>query len=394
MQGGKHSAAAYSELEKWIYGSAKATIDSFVVSAGSGMNASISTGAGLIYDTIARRIGTDAAETAVVPTASASFNRIDSVVAYIDTAVSPTTAVTDNTNDILKFVVVAGTAAATPVAPTGSAVQSAIGAGKPYMILADILLPQNAVNLSGATFTNRAAIIKDTSGWNDTNEAWTYASWSSGNRVGVFTVPSGATNRYQAGMRGRILQSTGGIKTFIILAVASTSVTAFFPAGTTLNNEAVFYPAVSSRKVPMGFDVDPIKWRLRVSINEQATRAAGAYLNPSGAQIAVPVGAWHFKLVAVMSQDNTTAEGIFTRAAISTATNSVSDSEMMVGMYGRMSNTSSIEMPVITDADKLLASQTTYYVNVVAAQVGGITTIGILSGYNGDSYFEVLSNYL
>lgn len=159
MQGGKHSAAAYTELEKWAYGSCVASLTSFVASAGTGMNLNISTGAGLISDTIARRIGTDAVETAAVPAASASFNRIDTLVAYIDTAVTPTTGVTDNTNNILKFVVVAGTAASTPVAPTGAAIVSAIGAGKPYMVLYDILLPQNAVNLSGITLTDRRKVM-------------------------------------------------------------------------------------------------------------------------------------------------------------------------------------------------------------------------------------------
>ena len=159
MQGGKHSAAAYTELEKWAYGSVVASITSFVVSAGTGMNLNISTGAGLISDTIARRIGTDATETATVPTASASFNRIDTVVAYIDTGVTPTTSVTDNTNDILKFAVVAGTAASTPVAPTGAAIISAIGAGKPYMVLYDVLVPQNATNTSGMTLTDRRKVM-------------------------------------------------------------------------------------------------------------------------------------------------------------------------------------------------------------------------------------------
>lgn len=291
MQGGKHSAAAYSELEKWIYGSAKATIDSFVVSAGTGMNASISTGAGIIYDTIARRIATDATETATVPTASASFNRIDSVVAYIDTAISPTTSVTDNTNDILKFVVVAGTAAATPVAPTGSAIVAAIGAGKPYLVLADILLPQNATNLSGATFTNRAPIINDVSGWRQASESWAYASWASTTRIGVITVPSGATTRYQKGMRLRIEQPSG-TKYGIIVAVASTSLTVFFPSGTTLDNAAISYPAYSTQKAPFGFDLNPVLWTVSAtdSTNRQAT--TDTYTSYGGTTLPVGIGAW------------------------------------------------------------------------------------------------------
>lgn len=158
MQGGLHSAAAYSAFENRLNGSVKASPDSFIVSAGAGMNASISTGDGLIsVDNFnARRIQTTAAEAVTVPAANASFNRIDSVVAYIDSTVVPTTAVVDNVNDILKFMVVAGTAAATPAAPTSAAIQAAIGVGNPYMILATITLPAAATNLAGATFDNIA----------------------------------------------------------------------------------------------------------------------------------------------------------------------------------------------------------------------------------------------
>lgn len=158
MQGGLHSAAAYAALENKMYGSVKATPDSFVVSASTAMNASISTGDGLIsVDAFtAKRIQTTTAEVVAVPPASASFGRIDSVVAYIDLTVTPVTTVVDNTNDILKFIVVDGTAAATPAAPSGATIQSAIGAGNPYIILCNITVPQNAVNLSGATFDNIA----------------------------------------------------------------------------------------------------------------------------------------------------------------------------------------------------------------------------------------------
>lgn len=158
MQGGLHSAAAYSAFENRLNGSVKASPDSFIVSAGSGMNVSISTGDGLIsVDNFnARRIQTTTAETALTSAANASFNRIDSVVAYIDNSVTPSTAQVDNTNDILKFKVVPGTAASTPAAPTGAAIQSSIGAGNPYMILANVTVPQSATNLAGATFDNIA----------------------------------------------------------------------------------------------------------------------------------------------------------------------------------------------------------------------------------------------
>jgi hypothetical protein len=168
MAGGRHSAAAYSAFENRMYaGGIKASEESFIVSAGTGMQVSISVGDGLI-DTgsdYARRIQITAAETATVSAASGSFGRLDSVVAYIDNAVTPTTGVTDNTNDILKFAVVSGTAAATPLAPSGATIQSAIGSGNPYMILTNVLVPQSAVNLNSATFTQIAPVAQRAGGF-------------------------------------------------------------------------------------------------------------------------------------------------------------------------------------------------------------------------------------
>lgn len=395
MQGGKHSAAAYSELEKWIYGSAKATIDSFVVSAGTGMSANISTGAGLIYDTIARRIATDATETATVPTASASFNRIDSVVAYIDTAVSPTTAVTDNTNDILKFVVVAGTAAATPVAPTGSAIVAAIGAGKPYLVLADILLPQNATNLSGATFTNRAPIIKNDSGWKPLTESWSYASWNGTTRIGVITVPSGATSRYIEGMRVRIEQPTGGTKYGIIVAVASTTLTVFFPSGTTFNNESVSYPAYSSQKAPLGFDNDPAIWSFTTSQTSfSATVAAtGTYYRLAALDLVLPVGAWDLGFTVMAGQSNSTAGIQALRCGLSTATNSATDANLIAGHIVRTLSTSVSGLPHTRRKVIKNASQTTWYFVYNIEAGSGTIQFQLISGY-GNHTITAICAYL
>lgn len=161
MEGGLHSAAAYSAFENRAWGNCVASTDSFVVTAGTGMNARISAGDGLISvnANLARRIQSDAQETVSVAAASTAYNRIDSVVAYIDTSVTPTTSVVDNTNGILKFASVAGTAASSPQAPNQAAIQSAIGAGKPYMVLYNITVPTNATSLTGATFNDQRKVI-------------------------------------------------------------------------------------------------------------------------------------------------------------------------------------------------------------------------------------------
>lgn len=162
MAGGLHSAAAYSAFEDALYGSSVATSTDFVATAGTGMNVSLSAGNGLIStgSGYARRIASDAVNTISI-SAAASTSRIDSIVAYIDNSVTPVTSVVDNTNNILKFVAVAGTAAANPSAPTAAAIQSAIGAGNPYMVLWNVTVPANATALTNAVFTDRRTIASN-----------------------------------------------------------------------------------------------------------------------------------------------------------------------------------------------------------------------------------------
>lgn len=156
VNGGKHSAAAYSAFEGALWGSCVATDSDYVATAGTGMNVSLSTGDGLIDSGsgYAYRIASDATNTISIA-ASSSANRVDSIVAYIDTGVTPSTSVLDNTNGVLKFASVAGTPAATPVAPNATTIQSTIGAGNPYMVLWDVTIPAGATNLTGATFTDK-----------------------------------------------------------------------------------------------------------------------------------------------------------------------------------------------------------------------------------------------
>ena len=160
MQGGLHSAAAFTAFENAAWGSCVANAGSFTVSAGTGMNVQIAAGDGIIStQNSGKRIQTDAVETAAVAAASPSYSRIDTVVAYIDNAVVPTTSVVDNTNGVLKFASVAGTAAATPLAPSAASIQAAIGAGNSYMVLYNVTVPSNATNLTGATFNDQRKVI-------------------------------------------------------------------------------------------------------------------------------------------------------------------------------------------------------------------------------------------
>lgn len=79
--------------------------------------------------------------------------RIDRLVAYIDLA-SITTASTNNTG-ALKFMSVAGTPAGSPSAPSNATVQAAIGAGNPFIDLAQIAVAAGATSISTANITDK-----------------------------------------------------------------------------------------------------------------------------------------------------------------------------------------------------------------------------------------------
>ena len=171
MAGGKHSAAAYSAFENAMYGSCVASDSDFVATAGTGMNVSLSKGNGLIDTGLeyARRIQSDATQTIAISAASSANPRKDAIVAYIDNSVAPSTSYTDNTNNILKFTSVDGTPAANPSAPSAATIQTAVGAGNPYVVLWHVLVPKSATSLTAATFTRacRVANLTDTANIRD-----------------------------------------------------------------------------------------------------------------------------------------------------------------------------------------------------------------------------------
>lgn len=173
LNGGLYSGDAFTAFETRIAssnnGSIVASPSDLKVSAGSGMNVTISTGAGIIGNgTLSGvRFAIDAPFTVAVSAASTANPRMDSVVAYIDKSVSASTSVVDNTGlGIIKFKTVAGTPSASPTAPNTATIQSSIGAGNPYMILANITVPKSSTAASSFTITDMritptSAIITD-----------------------------------------------------------------------------------------------------------------------------------------------------------------------------------------------------------------------------------------
>lgn len=175
LNGGLYSGDAFTAFETRIAssnnGSIVASPSDLKVSAGSGMNVTVSTGAGIIGNgTLSGvRFAIDAPVTVAVNAASTANPRMDSVVAYIDKSVSASTSVVDNTDlGIVKFKSVAGTPASAPTAPSTATIQSSIGAGNPYMVLANVTVPKSSTAASSFTIrdmrvTPTSAIITDNS---------------------------------------------------------------------------------------------------------------------------------------------------------------------------------------------------------------------------------------
>ena len=90
----------------------------------------------------------------VTITANASGNpRIDAIVAYIDLAsVSNVTA--DNPG-LLKFKDVTGTPAGSPVAPNNTAIQTAVGAGNPFLLLATVAVANGFATITNGNITDQ-----------------------------------------------------------------------------------------------------------------------------------------------------------------------------------------------------------------------------------------------
>lgn len=91
-------------------------------------------------------------------------------------------------------------------------------------------------------------------GWTATGESWTFSSWTSASNVGIVTVPTDATTKYNVGQYVQFVQATGGTKYGKILAVTATTLSIWMP-GYTLVNEAITTPFYSIAARPVGLPV-------------------------------------------------------------------------------------------------------------------------------------------
>jgi len=235
-------------------------------------------------------------------------------------------------------------------------------------------------------------------GWTASGEAWSYSSWDSDTRIGVVTVPSDATIKYQKGMRVKITQSTGGTKYGIIHAVSSTTLTIFFQTGTTFNNEAITDIFYSGEYAPFGFDAKEANWQLEIldsSARQGNTPTNNTYYVPSGstANLYIGIGDWSVEYRAIYrvhSSNSTFVTGLVT---LSTTTNSETSTEL--SSQHSSDQTSAGTMTLTQDHYKRrklsLASKTRYYLLGYSSIQ---TTMGNTNGFGGGARITATSAYI
>lgn len=118
--------------------------------------------------------------------APATGNRIDSIVAYVDSAQSGQGATDVDFPSITGIIAVSGTAAGTPTAPTEAQIRSAItndgadGAGSFYVILANITVGQGVTTIGSGVITQGAKVD-----WTTLAPYWKIVATSTSSSVSI-----------------------------------------------------------------------------------------------------------------------------------------------------------------------------------------------------------------
>lgn len=146
-------------------------IDGLTVTPGTGLQVVLAPGNALIrYGSAnvasAREVSLVANFNLTIGTADVSNPRIDLVVVYVDNGVTlpsgtPTAANLDG-KGVAKAKIVQGTAAASPSAPNSTAIQSSVGSGNPYTVVAEVRVDAGVSVIAANKITDVRSLVTQT----------------------------------------------------------------------------------------------------------------------------------------------------------------------------------------------------------------------------------------
>lgn len=161
--GGKTSESGHLRaLSKIVSGDIINGLNAVQRAAGVNMSVDIQVGDAFVRrsdGSYAHPVFNDAVYNQVISAADGSNPRRDIVVLYVDYSQSPSTAVSNNTNGVVKIKVVNGTPAGSPVDPNAAAIQASVGAGNPYTILARVRVPAGQTSISNSLIDDLRTMI-------------------------------------------------------------------------------------------------------------------------------------------------------------------------------------------------------------------------------------------
>lgn len=161
--GGKTSESGHLRaLAKIVSGDVIEGLNAVQRAAGVNMSVDVQVGDAFVRrsdGTYAHPVFNDAVYNQVISAADGSNPRRDIVVIYVDYGQSPSTAVSNNTNGVVKIKVVNGTPAGSPVDPNAAAIQASVGSGNPYSILARVRVPAGQTSISNSLIDDLRTMI-------------------------------------------------------------------------------------------------------------------------------------------------------------------------------------------------------------------------------------------
>lgn len=210
-------------------------------------------------------------------------------------------------------------------------------------------------------------------GWNDLTGTWVYSAADAPTyqmvASGDFTTVVGVGDRIT-------LQQSSTDKYFIVTAIATgggnttitmlSSMTSGTADNSGLANAAISTPKYSKMKAPLGFPLDPLRWR--VFLNDttdhaQTNAVYSTWYSPGALSLSVPIGAWKLRFKCCFGIAGT-GGGVGGYCALSTANNSASDAELKARQYDDQGTNDQRSTVELTKAVKL-ASKTSYYPTIM-----------------------------
>lgn len=346
----------------------------------------------------------DGIENVQITTANASNARKDYIVAYVDRAVVPSTATSNNPN-IWKLISVAGTPAGSPVYPTSTQIQATAVGTNPYIVIAGVNVAAATTTITNASITDLRQFVQMN---NTPNLDWhniaamgatmTFSSWNANTRIGVINTSIDLSTFVRERTRIKMTQTTGGTKFFIVHKVTATQITGFFGTDYTLINEAIATPFFSNKPNPADFPLDPLKWTLSavmVTDSTQPSAVQNTWYNLGGHNLPLGVGAWTVYSKQCVGVDRGAAGRVDSMGGISTSASTASDAELIGGTAAGNGGVFAAGN-ITVEKTMTFTTDTTLYA-IQRSTTGGISTLysfGQLSVISGSRVIRATSAYL